>query len=234
MGDIIEAFSTALGLILHGDPTLLEIVALSLRVSGAALALSVALGLPLGAGLGIARFPGRNILSALLNTCMGLPPVVAGLMVYLLLGRSGPLGALHWLFTPAAMILAQTLLVTPIVAALTRQVIEDLWEEYAEQLRSFGIGVWRAIPTLLYEGRFTLATVVLAAFGRAISEVGAVIVVGGNIAHHTRVMTTAIALETSRGDFALALGLGMLLLGFAVLINGGVEVLRAGMRRVGA
>ena len=234
MNDIAQAFTTALRLILHGDPVLLEIVALSLRVSGTALAFSLALGLPLGATLASARFPGRRGLIALLNSCMGLPPVVAGLVVYLLLGRGGPLGALEWLFTPRAMVLAQTILVTPIVAALTRQVIEDLREEYDEQLRAFGLRGFRAAPTLLYEGRFTLATVVLAAFGRAIAEVGAVIVVGGNIAHHTRVMTTAVALETSRGDFALALGLGILLLAFSLATSGGVEALREVTRRAGA
>ena len=234
MDDLSSAFGTAFRLIAGADPALMEIVALSLRVSGSALALAVALGMPLGAALGIARFPGRRVLVAVLNGAMGLPPVVAGLLVYLLLAKQGPLGSLGWLFQPAAMVVAQTVLITPIVAALTRQVIEDLWDEYGEQLRSFGLGTVRAVPTLLFEGRFALATVLLAAFGRAIAEVGAVIVVGGNIAHVTRVMTTAIALETGRGDFVLALALGILLLAFALVINGSVEVLREGMRRAGA
>lgn len=234
MDDIVAAFRQAFSLILEADPELVEIVLLSLRVSGTALACSVAVGLPLGAALAVLRFPGRGLLIAVLNGCMGLPPVVAGLFIYLLLGAGGPLAALRLLFTPTAMVLAQTVLITPIVAALTRQVIEELWEEYSEALRALGVGKWRAIPTLLYEGRFVLTTVLLAAFGRAISEVGAVIVVGGNIAHLTRVMTTAIVLETGKGDFALALGLGILLLAFAFVVNAAVELVRVGMRRVGA
>ncbi len=219
MGELGRAFSVALRLLLGGDAELWEIVALSLRVSLLALLPAALLGLPLGALLGLVPFPGRRALVILVNALMGLPPVVVGLVVYVLLSRQGPLGGLGWLFTPKAMVVAQAALVTPIVAALTRQVIEDLWEEYEEQLRSLGAGPWRAIPTLLWEGRYRLVTTLPAPSGRAIAEVGAVIIVGGNIAHHTRVMTTAIALETSRGDLALALALGLVLLPLALLVN---------------
>lgn len=231
MSELAEAFRTALRLILEFDPELVEIVALTLRVSGTALLIAGALGLPLGAALGIARFPGRRAVVALLNALMGLPPVVVGLLVYLALSRAGPLGGLGWLFTPKAMVIAQCVIITPLVAALALQVMEDLWEEYGELLRSLGSGALRAIPTLLYEGRFALLTVLLAGFGRAIAEVGAVIVVGGNIAHVTRVMTTAIALETSRGDLPLALGLGILLLLTALVINCAAEIVRGWTRR---
>ncbi|MDD9828635.1 MAG: ABC transporter permease [Deltaproteobacteria bacterium] len=231
MNELAEAFRTALRLILEFDPELVEIVALTLRVSGTALLIAGALGLPLGAALGIARFPGRRAVVAVLNALMGLPPVVVGLLVYLALSRAGPLGGLGWLFTPKAMVIAQCVIITPLVAALALQVMEDLWEEYGELLRSLGSGALRAIPTLLYEGRFALLTVLLAGFGRAIAEVGAVIVVGGNIAHVTRVMTTAIALETSRGDLPLALGLGILLLLTALAINCAAEVVRGWTRR---
>lgn len=201
------------------DPELVEIVSLSLRVSGAALVMATALALPLGAGVALARFPGRRAVLVLLNALMGLPPVVVGLVVYLLLSRSGPLGELGWLFTPKAMVVAQTLLVTPLVAAIAAQVVEDRWHEYEEQLRSLGAGPLRAIPTLLWDARASLLTAVLAGFGRAIAEVGAVLIVGGNIAHVTRVMTTAIALETSKGDLALALGLGFVLVLISILVN---------------
>jgi tungstate transport system permease protein len=211
-----------------------EIVALSLRVTGSALICASALGLPLGALLGVARFPGRRALVVALNAGMALPPVVVGLLVYLLLSRAGPLGALEWLFTPIAMVIAQTLIVLPIVAALTRQTVEDLAEEYGEQLRAFGASPARSAVTLLYEGRYSLATAVLAGFGRAIAEVGAVIVVGGNIAHVTRVMTTAIALESSRGDLPLALGLGFVLIALALAVNMAAEAVRGAARRVGA
>jgi len=231
MNELAEAFRTALRLIVERDPALVEIVALTLRVSGTALLIAGALGLPLGAALGIARFPGRRAVVALLNALMGLPPVVVGLLVYLALSRAGPLGGLGWLFTPKAMVIAQCVIITPLVAALALQVLEDLWEEYGELLRSLGSGALRAIPTLLYEGRFALLTVLLAGFGRAIAEVGAVIVVGGNIAHATRVMTTAIALETSRGDLPLALGLGILLLLTALAINCAAEIGRGWTRR---
>jgi len=226
MNEMREAFRQALLLIGGADPHLVEIVALTAQVSLSAVALATALGLPLGAGLALFRFPGRRTAIVLVNALMGLPPVVAGLVVYLLLSRSGPLGDWGLLFTPAAMIVAQCVLVVPIIAALARQALEDLWAEYAEQLRSLGAGRLRAVPTLLWEARYTLVTGVLAGFGRAIAEVGAVLIVGGNIAHHTRVMTTAIALETSKGDLALALGLGILLIGLSVLVNASAQVMK--------
>ena len=219
MADLANAFTTALILLLNLDDNLLEIVLLSLQVSVSAVVLAALCGFPLGAGLALFRFPGRTLLVVLINALMGLPPVVVGLTVYLVLSRSGPLGGLGLLFTPPAMILAQWILVTPIVAAMTRQVIEDLWSEYGEQLRSLGTQLHQAVGTLLWEGRYRLFTAVLAGFGRAIAEVGAVLIVGGNIAHATRVMTTAIALETARGDLALALGLGIILILLSLLIN---------------
>ena len=219
MADLANAFTTALILLLNLDDNLLEIVLLSLQVSVSAVVLDALCGFPLGAGLALFRFPGRTLLVVLINALMGLPPVVVGLTVYLVLSRSGPLGGLGLLFTPPAMILAQWILVTPIVAAMTRQVIEDLWSEYGEQLRSLGTQPHQAVGTLLWEGRYRLFTAVLAGFGRAIAEVGAVLIVGGNIAHATRVMTTAIALETARGDLALALGLGIILILLSLLIN---------------
>jgi tungstate transport system permease protein len=219
MQDLHGAFAAAIQLLLHLDSDLVEIVGLSLGVSLAALLLASAVGLPLGAVLAVVRFPGRRVVSVLLNALMGLPPVVVGLLVYIVLSRSGPLGGLGWLFTPKAMVVAQWLLITPIVAALSRQVVEDLWEEYSEQLRSLGARPLRSVPTLLWDGRFRLLTTVLAGFGRAIGEVGAVIIVGGNIAHVTRVMTTAITLETSKGDLPLALGLGLVLLLMSLLVN---------------
>ncbi len=219
MSELLEAFGTAARLIASVDPELAEIVGLSMRVSLSALVIATLLALPIGASVGILRFPGRRLAIILLNSLLGLPPVVVGLLVYLFLSRSGPLGEFGLLFTPAAMIIAQTVLITPIIAALSRQVMEDLFEEYDEQLRSLGAGSLRSIRTLLWEGRFSLLTAVLAGFGRAIAEVGAVIIVGGNIAHLTRVMTTAIALETNRGDLPLALGLGILLIGLSILIN---------------
>jgi len=219
MSELLEAFRTAVRLIVTLDPALAEIVGLSLRVSLSALVIATLLALPIGASVGILRFPGRRLAIILLNSLLGLPPVVVGLLVYLFLSRSGPLGELGLLFTPTAMIIAQTALITPIIAALSRQVMEDLFEEYDEQLRSLGAGPLRSIGTLLWEGRFSLLTAVLAGFGRAVAEVGAVIIVGGNIAHLTRVMTTAIALETNRGDLPLALGLGLLLIGLSILVN---------------
>lgn len=215
-----DACSTALRLIATLDPELVTIVAMSLQVSLTAAGLAALIGLPLGALVAVCPFPGRSVAIALLNTCMGLPPVVVGLMVYLLLSRAGPLGELGLLFTPMAMIIAQCLLIIPIIAALTRQMVADLYEEYAEQLYSLGVGSRRAIPTLLWDGRFSLLTAVLAGFGRASAEVGAVIIVGGNINHVTRVMTTTIALETSKGNLALAMGLGVILLSLALTING--------------
>lgn len=206
-------------LIIGRDEGLTEVVALSLRVSLSAVALAALIGFPLGAGLALLRFPGHKLLVILLNALMGLPPVVVGLTVYLWLSRSGPLGDFGLLFTPAAMVIAQCILVTPIIGALTRQLVADLWAEYEEQLRSLGAGKGRALLTLLWEGRFSLLTALLAGFGRAIAEVGAVIIVGGNILHATRVMTTAIALETAKGNLALALGLGIILITLALLIN---------------
>ena len=219
--DETGAFATAFNLVWSLDPALLQIVSLSLGVSLAAVALALLIGLPVGALLGLARFPGRNALVVLASALMGLPPVVAGLVVYLVLSRSGPLGSLGLLFTPAAMVVAQTVLVLPIVISLTRQTVEDLWTEYEDHLRSLGSSQLRAIPTLLWDGRFSLLTAVLAGFGRASAEVGAVIIVGGNIAGVTRTMTTAIALETSRGDLPLALGLGMILLSITLVLNAG-------------
>jgi len=213
------AFGLALAMIWSADPVLVQIVGLSLRVTLTALLIASVIGLPLGAALALARFPGRGIVVVAVSALMGLPPVVAGLMIYLLLSRAGPLGDLGLLFTPTAMIIAQTVLILPIVVSLTRQVVEDLWSEYAEQLRSLGSSVGRAIPTLLWDARFSLVTTLLAGFGRASAEVGAVLIVGGNIAGHTRTMTTAIALETSRGALALALGLGIILLALTLALN---------------
>jgi tungstate transport system permease protein len=219
MSEISAAFAAALHLILGFDPSLFEIVLLSLRVSLSAVLLASLIGLPIGAALALFGFPGRGLLIVLCNALMGLPPVVVGLIVYLLLSRSGPLGSLGLLFTPPAMVIAQFILIVPIVAALTRQVVAELWAEYREQLTSLGTSRVRAIPTLLWDGRFALSTALLAGFGRASAEVGAVIIVGGNIAHATRTMTTAITLETSRGELALALGLGIILLGMTLVIN---------------
>jgi tungstate transport system permease protein len=214
-------FLTAIDLVLRLDPGLAEIVLLSLRVTLTAVLLAAIIGLPCGAALALARFPGRSAVVVLFNALMGLPPVVAGLVIYLMLSRSGPLGTFGLLFTPAAMIIAQTVLVLPIVISLSRQVIEDLWAEYEAQLRSLGSTVRRAIPTLLWDARFSLLTALLAGFGRATAEVGAVIIVGGNIAGFTRVMTTTIALETSKGDLPLALALGIILLAITLVLNAG-------------
>jgi len=201
------------------DPRLGDIVALSLQVSLTAVAIAGVIGLPLGALIAVSRFPGRRTTIVVLNALMGLPPVVVGLMVYLLLSRAGPLGTLGLLFTPPAMVIAQSILITPIIAALTRQVVEDAWLEYREQLRSLGETRLGAVTTLLWDLRFSLVTIVLAGFGRAAAEVGAVIIVGGNIDGVTRVMTTAIALETSKGDLPLALGLGIILVTIVVALN---------------
>ena len=213
---------TAWQLILHGDAALFAIVRLSLGVSLCAVALAALIGMPLGALLALTRFPGRPVLVVLLNALMGLPPVVAGLAVYLLLSRSGPLGALGILFTPAAMVVAQTILIIPIIAAPTRQTIEDLWSEYRDELSAMGVGPVGRMTTLLWDARFSLLTAVLAGFGRAAAEVGAVMIVGGNIAGFTRTMTTTIALETSKGDLPLALGLGLILVGIVIAINAAV------------
>lgn len=230
MQDLSGAFQQALGLVLAADLGLMEIVCLSLKVSLSAVALAALIGLPLGAAIATARFPGRSIAIVLLNALMAFPPVVVGLLIYLLLSNSGPMGGFQLLYTPAAMIIAQTVLVTPIIAALTRQSIEDLHGEYDEQLRALGVSGWGQAATLLYEARFSLLTALLAGFGRAIAEVGAVILVGGNINHVTRTMTTAIALETSKGELAMALGLGIVLVSLAVFVNALVMSLRRGER----
>lgn len=214
-----NAFSTALALIISMDDALLSIVLLSLQVSLMAVLIASLLALPLGAALALWRFPGRNAVIVALNALMGLPPVVAGLCVYLLLSRAGPLGEWGLLFTPSAMVIAQVILVLPIIAALTRQQVETLHGEYAEQLSSLGLTRGRMIPTLLWDARFALMTVVLAGFGRASAEVGAVMIVGGNIDGVTRVMTTSIVLETSKGNLPMALGLGIILLALVTLIN---------------
>jgi tungstate transport system permease protein len=231
MQDISAAIGLAFSLIASGDAELAEIVLLSLQISLSAVALAALVGMPLGAAVALFRFPGRGALVVVLNALMGLPPVVVGLFVYLMLSRAGPLGELGLLFTPTAMVIAQAILVTPIIAALTRQTVEDLYAEYSEQLRSLGVGPLRAIPTLLWDGRFSLLTAVLAGFGRAAAEVGAVIIVGGNINHVTRVMTTTIALETSKGYLGLALGLGFVLLLIVVAVNAGLMLVQAAARQ---
>ena len=207
-------------LIASGDATLFAIVRLSLAVSLSAVAIALVVGLPLGAVLALTRFPGRSAVVVVLNGFMGLPPVVVGLTVYLLLSRSGPLGELGLLFTPTAMVIAQALLVLPIIAALTRQTVEDLWLEYREELTAMGVGPAGQVATLLWDSRFSLITALLAGFGRAAAEVGTVMIVGGNIDGFTRTMTTAIALETSKGDLPLAMGLGIVLITLVIAVNG--------------
>jgi tungstate transport system permease protein len=228
MLDLSQAFRAALRQIVTLDPQLLEIIELSLKVALTAVAIATLIGFAVGGVLAVYRFPGRGAVAAILNALMGLPPVVAGLIVYLLLSNAGPLGVLQLLYTPEAMIIAQVILVTPIVAALTRQTCEDLLEEYRDQLRSLGASSAEMVTTLLWDGRYRLITAVLAGFGRAIAEVGAVMIVGGNIDHVTRTMTTAIALETSKGNIALALALGMILLAIALAVN----VALMGIRRL--
>jgi len=220
------AFAEAWRLLAGLDPQLIQIVALSLQVSLTAVVVASAIGLPLGALIAVERFPGRPTLIVLLNALMGLPPVVVGLLVYLLLSRAGPLGSLGILFTPSAMIIAQTVLIVPIVAALARQTLEDAWCEYEEQLRSLGAARHTAALTLIWDTRFSLVTILLAGFGRAAAEVGAVMIVGGNIDGVTRVMTTAIALETSKGDLPLALGLGIVLIGLVVALNAAASLVK--------
>lgn len=234
MNEIAVALGEAGRLISGLDAKLAEIVLLSLRVSLTAVVLASLLGLPLGAAIAVGRFLGRQALIVVLNALMGLPPVVVGLVVYLLLSRAGPLGDFGILFTPAAMVVAQTILILPIVAALSRQVIEDAWQEYREQLRSLGAGPLTSALTLIWDTRFSLVTVVLAGFGRAAAEVGAVIIVGGNIDGVTRVMTTAIALETSKGDLPLALALGVILIALVLALNAAAYwVKEAAQRRYG-
>ena len=219
MNEFSSAISTALSMIATLDAGLLEIVLLSLRVSLSAVVIASIVALPLGALIALQSFPGRRGVVVIMNASMGLPPVVVGLAVYLLLSRAGPLGSMGLLFTPTAMIIAQSMIVLPIIAALSRQTIADLHEEYDEHLRSLGCTPIQSIATLLWDGRYRLLTGVMAGFGRAIAEVGAVLIVGGNIEHSTRVMTTTIALETSKGNLALALGLGLILLTLAVSVN---------------
>tara|TARA_Y100000588_G_C14033722_1_gene829811 strand:- start:175 stop:882 length:708 start_codon:yes stop_codon:yes gene_type:complete len=226
MQDIAGSFGLAIELVVMADSDLVEIIALSLRVSLTAVLVACCLGLPIGAAVAIGRFPGRQLFVIALNALMGLPPVVVGLLVYMMLSNAGPLGWLELLYTPSAMIIAQAVLVTPIIAALSREVLEQLNDEYAEQFQSLGLSSVRTMRALLWDGRYSLLTVALAGFGRAVAEVGAVIIVGGNIAHLTRVMTTAIALETSKGDLALAFALGLVLISIALLVNGAVMTLR--------
>ena len=229
-----RGYNTYAMLSIFAELRLWDIVALSLEVSLAAVLLATAIGLPLGAAVAVARFPGRAALIVLLNALMGLPPVVVGLAVYLLLSRAGPLGELGLLFTPGAMVFAQTVLVTPIIAALARQAIEDAWREYEEQLRSLGVHGMRAGLTLIWDTRFSLLTAVLAGLGRASAEVGAVMIVGGNIDGVTRVMTTTIALETSKGDLPLALGLGVVLIAIVLVLNAAAMLIKeAAQRRYG-
>jgi tungstate transport system permease protein len=225
---------SALQLLLSADPALMAIVRLSLAVSLAAVVCAALVGLPLGAVIALTRFPGRDAAIVILNALMGLPPVVVGLAVYLLLSRSGPLGTWGLLFTPAAMVIAQAILVTPIIAALARQTIEDLWVEYRDELAAMDVGPVRRVATLIFDARFSLVTALLAGFGRAAAEVGAVIVVGGNIDGFTRTMTTAIALETSKGDLPLAIGLGLVLIAIVIIVNAlAWSVRRAGERFAG-
>ena len=211
--------ATALQLVLGADPALMAIVWLSLSVSLATVVFAALIGLPVGAAVALTRFPGREATIVTLNALMGLPPVVVGLAVYLLLSRSGPLGAWGLLFTPQAMVIAQTILVAPIIAALARQTIEDLWLEYRDELKAMDVGTFGGVATLLWDARFSLLTALLAGFGRAAAEVGAVMIVGGNIDGFTRTMTTAIALETSKGDLPLAIGLGLVLIAIVIIIN---------------
>jgi tungstate transport system permease protein len=226
----MESSASALDLVLTGDPTLFAIVTLSLLVSLTATLLAAVVGAPLGALVALTRFRGREALIVLLNALMGLPPVVVGLAIYLMLSRSGPLGSFGLLFTPQAMIITQTILVLPIIAALTRQTIEDLWTEYREELAAMNVKPMRRVRTLLWDARFSLTTALLAGFGRASAEVGSIIIVGGNIDGYTRTMTTSIALETSKGNLPLALGLGLVLLLIVLAVN----VVAWGVKRFGA
>ena len=232
MQEIVNAFQTALSLIARADEDLIEIVVLSLKVNGTAVLLSSIAGLAIGAILAVYRFPGRALLLVLVNALMGLPPVVVGLLVYMMISNAGPLGVLGLLYTPTAMIIAQSILITPIIAALSRQTLEPIFYEYSEQLRSMGVGKSRMARTLLWDARYGLITVILAGFGRATAEVGAVMIVGGNINHLTRVMTTAIALETSKGYLSLALALGLILILIAFIINGLVYVVNRTAERL--
>jgi tungstate transport system permease protein len=211
--------ASALALVLTADPDLYAIVRLSLAVSLGATSLAALLGMPLGALIALSRFRGRQVIVVMMNALMGLPPVVVGLGIYLLLSRSGPLGELGLLFTPAAMVVTQTVLVLPIIAALTRQTVEDLWHEYRDEFAAMRVGRLHRIRTLLWDARFSLVTALLAGFGRAAAEVGSIIIVGGNIEGFTRTMTTSIALETSKGNLPFAMGLGMILLAIVLAVN---------------
>lgn len=221
--------ASALHMVLTGDPGLYAIVWLSIVVSLSAVLVAALIGVPVGAMIALTRFSGREGAIVVLNALMGLPPVVVGLTVYLLLSRSGPLGSWGLLFTPQAMVIAQTVLVAPIIAALTRQTVEDLWTEYRDELAAMDVGPFTRVATLVWDARFSLVTALLAGFGRAAAEVGAIIIVGGNIDGFTRTMTTAIALETSKGNLPLAIGLGMVLISIVVAIN----ALAWGARRAG-
>lgn len=232
MTDPNSIISTAIDLVASADTGLIEIVGLSLKVSVCAVAIAGFVGLPLGALLAVGRFPGRDVVTIAVNALMGLPPVVVGLSVYLLMSNSGPFGILQLLYTPTAMIIAQAVLVTPIIAALARQTLEDLDAEYDEQLRVLGLSAFDRAMTLLYEGRFSLMTAMLAGFGRAIAEVGAVMIVGGNINHVTRTMTTSIALETSKGELALAISLGIVLVTMALAVNAAAHSARSAALRL--
>jgi tungstate transport system permease protein len=230
----VQSSGSALDLILAGDPALFAIVWLSLFVSLSAVFMAALIGIPVGALLALTRFNGREGVIVLVNALMGLPPVVAGLGVYLLLSRSGPLGSLGLLFTPSAMIIAQTILVTPIIAALARQIIEDLWAEYQDELAAMNVGPMARLATLIWEARFGLVVALLAGFGRAAAEVGGIIIVGGNIDGYTRTMTTTIALETSKGDLNLAMGLGAVLIAIVIMVNALAWLARrAGEERAG-
>ena len=226
MQDFAASFSLAFTLVSTFDAQLMEIVWLSVRVSITAVAIALLIGFPLGAALGMSRFRGRQVIIVLVNALMGLPPVVVGLLVYIMLSNAGPFGWLRLLYSPTAMIIAQTVLITPIVTALTREIIEQLNDEYSEFFKSMCVSPRHVLTALLWDARYNLLTVALAGFGRAIAEVGAVIIVGGNINHLTRVMTSAIALETSKGDLALALALGIILMGLALAVNAMVMGLR--------
>lgn len=226
MQSLSASIQMAVRLMVELNPLLLEIVRLSLQISLMAVFLGSICGLLSGATLALIRFPGRKIVLIVLNALMGLPPVVVGLLVYLLLSRSGPLGRLGLLFSPSAMIIAQWVLITPLIAALSRQVIEDLHLNYQDLLNSLGASRLTTVITLLWEGRLSLLTVMLAGFGRAVAEVGAVLIVGGNIVHHTRVMTTSIALETAKGNLSHALALGIILVLIACMINAVTSILK--------
>ena len=232
MNDFSNAIAVAWELVIGLDADLVEIVVLSLEISLSAVLIATLVALPLGAAVAVFRFPGRGACIVLLNALMGLPPVAVGLFIYLLLSRAGPLGEHGLLYTPAAMVIAQTVLVVPIIAALAQQILSELYGEYEEQLRSLGVSSVRAIPTLLRAGRFSLLIAGLAGFGRASAEVGAVIIVGGNINHLTRVMTTTITLETSKGNLAMALGLGLILVLIVILVNALTVAVRSGASRL--